>query len=177
MNLAGFVSDQVIRSKLHENSKRPSGGIVVYIKSRIAEGTEEIKSDHNDLLWIKLKKSFFDTQNDLYIGVVYIIPSNSSPLNHMSDAYETLGKEISHYSTLGNVLIGGDFNSRLGCKRKDFLVSDSNDFLPIDQTFLLDSQNFRNTKDKVCNTFNTFLQEISFRTLPYCIPNKIRIEC
>ena len=88
LNLAGFVSDQVIRSKQHENSKRPSGGVVVYIKSRIAERTEVIRSEHDDLSWIKLKKSFFDIQNDLYIGVVYIIPSNSSSLNHMSDAYD-----------------------------------------------------------------------------------------
>ena len=112
LNLASFVSYQVIRSKQHENRKRPSGGIVVHIKSRIAKGTEVIRSEHDDLLWIKLKKSFFDIQNDLYIGVVYIIPSNSSSLNHMSDTYETLEKEISHFSTLGNVLIGGDFNSR-----------------------------------------------------------------
>ena len=60
------------------------------MKSRIVEGTEVIRSEHGGLLWIKLKKSFFDTQNDLYIGVVYIIPSNSSSLNHMSDAYGTL---------------------------------------------------------------------------------------
>ena len=33
LNLVGFVSDQGIRSKQHENSKRPSGGIIVYIKS------------------------------------------------------------------------------------------------------------------------------------------------
>ena len=123
------------------------------MKSRIAEEIEVIRSEHDDLLWKKLQKSFSDIQNDLYIGVVYIIPSNFSSLNHMSDAYETLEKEISHYSTLGNVLIGGDCNSRLGCKHKDFLVSDSNDFLPIGQTLLLDSEKFRNTKDKACNTF------------------------
>ena len=75
----------------------------------------------------------------------------------MSDSYETIEKEISHYSTLGNVLIGGDFDSRLGCKHKDFLVSD---FLPIDQTFLLDSENFRNTKDKACNTLGKYLFEL-----------------
>ena len=78
----------------------------------------------------------------------------------MSDAYEGLGIEISHYSALGNVLIGEDFNSRLGCKHKDFLVSDSNDFLPVDQTFLLDSENFRNTKDKAYNTLGKYLSEL-----------------
>ena len=48
LNLTGFVSDQAIRSKQHENSKRPSGEIVVYIKSKIAEGTEVIRSEHDD---------------------------------------------------------------------------------------------------------------------------------
>ena len=32
LNLAGFVSGQIIRSKQHQNSRRPSGGIVVCIK-------------------------------------------------------------------------------------------------------------------------------------------------
>ena len=40
------------------------------------------------------------------------------------------------------------------------LVSDSNDFLPIDQTFLIDSENFRNTKDKTCNTLGNYLSEL-----------------
>ena len=77
----------------------------------------------------------------------------------MPDAYETLEKEINHFSTLGNVSIGGDFNSQLSCKHKDFLVSDSNDFLPIDQAFLLDSENLRNTKDKTFNTLGKYLSE------------------
>ena len=77
----------------------------------------------------------------------------------MSDAYETLEKEISHYSTSENVLIGGDFNSRLGCKHKDLLVSDSNDFSPIDQTSLVGSENFRNTKGKACSALGKYLYE------------------
>ena len=48
----------------------------------------------------------------------------------------------------------------MGCKREDFLVPDSNDFLPIDQTFLLDSENFRNTKDKTCSTLGKYLSEL-----------------
>ena len=66
----------------------------------------------------------------------------------MSDAHVILEKEISHYSTLGNLLIGGDFNSRLDCKHKDFLLSDSNDFLPIDQAFLSDSVKILETQKK-----------------------------
>ena len=77
--------------------------------------------------------------------MVYKIPSNSSSLNRMSDAYETL-EEILIHGWVVNI--------------KTFLVSDSNDFLPIDQTFLLDSENFRNTKDKTCNTLGKYLSEV-----------------
>ena len=86
----------------------------------------------------------------------------------MSVAYETLEKEISLYSEIGYVLIGGDFNSRLGRKHKDFLVSDSNDFLPIDQTFLLDNENFRNTKEKTCNTLGKYLSKL-------CLTHNLRL--
>ena len=48
------------------------------------------------------------------IGVVYIVPSNFSFLNTKIDAYDILEKEMSYYASLGDIILGGDFNSRLG---------------------------------------------------------------
>ena len=59
--------------------------------------------------------------NDLYIGVVYIVPPNSSSLNAKPDAFDILEKEISYYASLGDIILGGDFNSRLGYRFKDYI--------------------------------------------------------
>ena len=114
LNLKGYVVDHSFRSNSNKNARRNSGGIVVYIKSEISKGTEFLHSEHEDLIWIKLKKIFFNMTNDLYIGVVYIVPSNSSSLNTKTDAYDILEKEMSYYVSLGDIMLGGDFNSRLG---------------------------------------------------------------
>ena len=78
--LSGYVADYSIRNKSSTSKEgtRSSGGILVYIKSKLSQGTQIIKSEHNDLLWIKLSKNFFNIESDIYIAVCYIVPNNSS---------------------------------------------------------------------------------------------------
>ena len=71
----------------------------------------------------------------MYFGAVYIVPSNSSSNKSKginADTFLILQKETSTFSPLGGHIIlgggGGDFNSRLGNKLTDYIVSDSNDF-------------------------------------------------
>ena len=51
---------------------KTGGGIVVYIKSDISQGIDYIKSEHSDIMWLKVKKQLFEIENDLFIGVIYI---------------------------------------------------------------------------------------------------------
>ena len=62
----------------------------------------------------KSQKQFFEIENDLFIGVIYISPKNSSNVKHKQDTYQILEKELFHYSRQGDIMLGGDFNSRLG---------------------------------------------------------------
>ena len=158
--LSGYVADYSIRNKSSKSKEgtKSSGGILVYIKSKISQGTQIIKSEHNDLLWIKLSKNFFNIESDIYIAVCYIVPNNSS--YNSSDTFDVLEREIHKYSALGKVILGGDFNSRLGCKFKDYLISDSSHYLPIDQSLNLDEVFFRNSQDKNHNTSGKHLSEI-----------------
>ena len=168
LNLKGYVVDHSFQSNSNKNARRNSGGIVVYIKSEISKGTEFLHSEHEDLIWIKLKKDFFNMTNDLYIGVVYIVPSNSSSLNTKTDAYDILEKEMSYYASPGDIILGGDFNSRLGYRFKDYILTDSNKFLPIDQSFQIDYDNFRNSQDKKDNSYGKHLSEL-------CITHNLKI--
>ena len=65
-----------------------------------------------------------------------------------------LQKEISLFNSLGgDILLGGDFNSRMGIKYKDFIISDSKNFLPIDSSMIqTDTHTFRSSQDKKSNT-------------------------
>ena len=159
LNLKGYVVDHSFRSNSNKNARRNSERIVVYIKSEISKATESLHSEHEDLIWIKLKKDFLNMTNDLYIGVVYIVPSNSSSLNTKSDAYDILEKEMSYYASLGDIILGGDFNSRLGYRFKDYIRTDSNEFLPIDQSFQIDYDNVRNSQNKKDNSYGKHLSE------------------
>ena len=65
--------------KQRENSKgkRNSGGIAVYIRKTIIEGNSFATARNKNILWIKLDKSFFELDKDLYLGIVYISPNTS----------------------------------------------------------------------------------------------------
>ena len=101
---------------------------VEFIKS--IYNVEFIKSEHEDL------------------GAVHITPSNSSSTKtkYNIDTYMILQKEVSLFNSLGgDILPVGDFNSRMGTKYKDFIISDSNNFLPTDSSVIqTDTHTFRN---------------------------------
>ena len=73
-----------------------------------------------------------------------------------------LQKEISLFNSLGDdILLGGDFNSRMGTKYKDFIISDSYNFLPIDSSMIqTDTYKFRNSQDKKSNTNRRHLADL-----------------
>ena len=54
-------------------------------------------------------------------------------------------------SSIGDEInLGGDFNSRLGNKHKDCIITKTNEFLPIDHFIIkIDILTFRNSQDKI----------------------------
>ena len=57
-------------------------------------------------------------------------------------------------------MLGGDFNSRLCKKYSDYIISDTNDYLLVDQDLNLDHDNFRNHKDKNENSYGKLLSDL-----------------
>ena len=58
----------------HKRARRYSGGICLYAKCPLVKGIKALKSDHSDILWLKMDHSFFNFTRDLYIAIVYISP-------------------------------------------------------------------------------------------------------
>ena len=62
------------RTYQHKRAKRPSGGIIIYIKNCIAKGVDIVKNTIDCIVWIKLDKYFFNFENDIYLCATYIAP-------------------------------------------------------------------------------------------------------
>ena len=81
--LTGYTSFSYNRKK-HKKARKHSGGITVLIKNELVDGIEII-SISSDLIWVRLKETFFNFAHDLYIGYVYISPQNSLSTRDLSE--------------------------------------------------------------------------------------------
>ena len=77
-------------------------------------GTVTVVKNSDFAVWLKIKQRAYP---DLYLGVVYIPPlDSSSTISSFQDnnAFHLLQEEITHFSQKGTVAISGDFNARTG---------------------------------------------------------------
>ncbi len=68
-----------------------------------------------EILWVKLDKSFFHLEEDLFVGFVYVPPNDSSYLRKMgldlSTFFQKIEQDVAKYNGLGKILLMGDFNA------------------------------------------------------------------
>ena len=111
-----FRSDRVKKKK----EIRGSGGVVILFKKHLEKGLSKIISKSTDILWMKFDKTFFNLDKDLYLGNCYI-PQCNSEYTKLCDHYGILTEELVLNSTLGHVMLCGDFNSRTGNKSEKYV--------------------------------------------------------
>ena len=85
-----------------------------------------VKNDIDFIIWLKLDKTFFQLDADIYLSFIYIAPENS-PVHELYnvDAFDKLETDIDYFQDYGNVYVFGDLNSRTGHKH-DFVNNDLN---------------------------------------------------
>ena len=99
------------------NARRDSGGVLIYYRQDIGKGVQKVEKKMKDAIWLKLDKNYFGLNNDLYLCTVYIPPRNSPTYvvsDDGKDMHDTIAREIGIFSTLGDVAMIGDMNSRVG---------------------------------------------------------------
>ena len=102
---------------------RKSGGIGVFVKSDIYPYVTVIESDSDYILWFRLDKSFFNSNEDLVFGAVYLPPTDSR--FHTQDEMDNFELEISSMSVLHKYLfLFGDFNAKTE-RKEEFLDVDN----------------------------------------------------
>lgn len=173
-----FICLQEIRTEIHLKGYRSrcltrkntkSGGVGVLIKNELFEGIEIIQKEScSDFIICKLKKDFFKLEGDTYLVNAYVRPYDSS-----KSADENNGKEIldqiedlvSNLKDIGEVILCGDFNSRIG-QETGMLKNDSNKFQPLPDDYEIDEFKARNSQDSKTNSHGTkFLKLITHNQL------------
>ena len=133
LNLNGFECISKYRRR-RKRAKRDSGGICCFVSKRIWPGIEHIEWDFEDGIIILLKKSFFHFDEDLYFVCPYIKPASSSrnEIETGPDIFDILCSKLAELRQNGEIMLMGDFKSRLG-KTVDY------NFRDVDDNFLFDN--------------------------------------
>ena len=160
LSLNNYIVHNFNREFQHRHAKRNSGGLALYYRECLKDGITIVKQDLNTMVWIKLDKSFFHVDNDIYICGVYLW-GEDSPAYHIInvDLFDTLENNISIFDALGDVYICGDFNSRVGLKRDYIAFDDNNSFID-DDNYTPDITMTRASLDNKCNSFGQKLLDL-----------------
>ena len=83
---------------------------MVYTRNSITSGISVVKNVHDKIIWLKLDKSFFNNNEDIFIAAVYIWGSDFPMANLIdTDLFESLGNDINHFQSLGTVMSAVDY--------------------------------------------------------------------
>ena len=163
IDLKGYKSFAVCRPKFGK-ARKPSGGIAVLVKDEVNPGVSIIKSTHlpHDMLWLKLNKNYFRSPKDIYVGVTYLSPANSSYVQRQDiDLFGLVENEVVKYAALGDIMLMGDFNARTG-NGNDYIENDRSDmFIPLPDMYIQDAPMApRHCHDSVMNGYGRKLLEL-----------------
>ena len=115
MTLKGFKSIKSCR-KISGNN-RYFGGLCIFISNLIKQDVKVVKNDHPDIIWIKLKKGFFNLSKNIFICFTYISPSDSDYYKNNNftsdDLFEYIRQDCAELRPKGNILLMGDINAYL----------------------------------------------------------------
>lgn len=166
LGVDGFIHYQLNRSEYKENTKRASGGIVIYIKEYLVSPDSEmlLLKENDDVLWIRITGSVLNLDGDLILCLCYNLPSDSS---RQSLVDEDIFDRMCNFMVKVNnesenkcyFMICGDMNARIS-DRNDFVVDDT--FVHIDtlpDDYVRDNELPRITQDKGFNSNGRSLLE------------------
>ena len=119
INLPGYVFRSQCRKQKYI---RKSGGIGVFVKQSLSSYVSFVESDSDYVVWLSIRKKANKTDEDIYVGAIYISPNDSRFYN--SNEIEQFNVEVTNMCVSNKyVLLMGDFNARIHNKQ-DFLDED-----------------------------------------------------
>ena len=138
----------VIIEKKHKKARRNSGGINIFVQNSISKGIKMLPKSHSDILWIKMDRTFFKLNKDIYVATIYIsIEHSSSNVDGIEPIHKQLIADVAKFITLGHVIVHGDFNAYTNTKQYFVSYDDSCRSIPEDDHYISDQNLPRNNLD------------------------------
>ena len=101
----------------------------------------------------------FSFDKDLYVCLVYVTPETSTHQSSRNSVWNMLEEEIATFSTIGHVLLTGDFNARTG-SLSDYVNHDSALHIPLPPDYVVDTPLPRKSEDCVVNNYGRELSNL-----------------
>ena len=112
-DIPGFSVTNYPHSAYSKYKRRVPGGFVLIVRNSIDKKVKVIKqNDH--VIWLKLTNLINDIDSTFFICAVYIPHMHSRLRNLDYNEFESVQKDIEHFSGQGTVYPIGDWNSRTG---------------------------------------------------------------
>ena len=142
------------------------GGLGVFIKHEVKEHvTVRYDLSSEIILWCKIRKEFLNTTEDMYIGMTYIPPENSSREKRLKiEHFENLSERTSALPNDKFILMG-DFNARTGDK-DDVIEADKHENVET-SNFFSQIRTKRVNQDKKINKYGNLLLDFCAATHCY----------
>ena len=148
IKIPGFHFVDGSNRKKHKKARRNSGGIHIFVQISISKGIKKLPKSHSDILWIKMDRTFFKLNKDIYVATIYISPEHSSSnVDGIEPIYEQLIADVVKFSSLGHVIVQGDFNAYANTKQDFVSYDDSGRSNPKDDHYISDQNLPRNNLD------------------------------
>ena len=171
MHVNGYSLFQLNRTEYKKNTKRASGGIVIYVRDSLPFDTSNIliHKENDDILWLRIEGSKLNIADDVFICLCYNLPSDSSRQNLIDeDIFDRMCSYVAclknKFGSNSHFLICGDMNARTA-DRDDFVLLDNSthiDALPDEYT--CDINLPRTTQDRGFNANGTQLLDFCKRS-------------
>ena len=159
------------RACKNKKANRDSGGVAILIRKTLLKFVSRQPNVYEDAIWLKIDRTLFGTQKDIYLCNLYLPPEKSSSnVNSDLDKWDLIEREIQLFLSKGSVLLCGDLNARTGTKL-DYIPNDSRDaFLNLPNNYVPDPTTIRNrcNLDTKVNNFGKIL-------LDMCIGKSLQI--
>ena len=150
VHLAGY------RAECNNRKDNKYGGVAILVKNEYKDGIEFIKdNNHTDYLVCRLKRTYFQQEDDIFLVNVYARPHNSKESTSTDSGREILSKTeeiVNDLRQRGEVILCGDFNARIA-KLTGTIENDTSEFLPMPEDYEPDIHNARNSQDLSMNSY------------------------
>ena len=98
-NLDGYSCYNFYRKFQHRKARRRSGGVALFLRDSIKCGVDVIKNSSDTMIWLKINKSYYDMDTNIFLVGVYIWDEKSPAYNVMNvNLFDILQDDIFAFS-------------------------------------------------------------------------------